>query len=38
MIGEIIDGISDFPANLSLSDQGRFSVGYYHQRQAFFVK
>ena len=38
MIGEIIDGIRDFPTHLSLADQGRFAVGYYHQRQAFFVK
>ncbi len=38
MIGEIIDGIRDFPTQLSLADQGRFAVGYYHQRQAFFVK
>lgn len=38
LIGEIMDGITDFPAHLSLSDQGRFAVGYYHQRQAFFVK
>ncbi len=38
IIGEIIDGIGDFPAHLSLADQGRFAVGYYHQRQAFFVK
>jgi CRISPR-associated protein Csd1 len=26
------------PAILSLEDQGRFSVGYYHQRQDFFAK
>jgi CRISPR-associated protein Csd1 len=26
------------PAALSLEDQGRFAVGYYHQRQAFFQK
>jgi CRISPR-associated protein Csd1 len=38
MIGEIIDGITAFPANLNLADQGRFAVGYYHQRQAFFSK
>ncbi len=38
MIGEIMDGIADFPTNLSLQDQGRFAVGYYHQRQAFFTK
>lgn len=34
---EIIDNITDFPAHLSLHDQGRFFVGYYHQRQALFV-
>lgn len=26
-----------FPAHFDLQDQGRFFVGYYHQRQAFFV-
>ena len=26
-----------FPAHLSLHDQGRFFVGYYHQRQDFFI-
>ena len=26
------------PAILSLEDQGRFSIGYYHQRQEFFTK
>lgn len=26
-----------FPAHLSLQDQGRFFVGYYHQRQDFFT-
>lgn len=25
-----------FPAHLDLQDQGRFFVGYYHQRQDFF--
>lgn len=37
-IGEIIGEVQDFPAHLSLADQGRFAVGYYHQRQAFFAK
>ena len=37
-IGEIMDGIVDFPAHLPLADQGRFAVGYYHQRQAFYNK
>ena len=26
------------PTTLTLEDQGRFSVGYYHQRQDFFAK
>jgi CRISPR-associated protein Csd1 len=37
-IGEIMDGIGDFPAQLPLPDQGRFAIGYYHQRQNFFKK
>lgn len=37
-IGEIMDGIVDFPAQLPLADQGRFAIGYYHQRQDFFKK
>lgn len=37
---EIIDKIhSDgFPTHLDLQDQGRFFVGFYHQRQDFFTK
>lgn len=37
---EIISKISadGFPAHLDLQDQGRFFVGYYHQRQDFFTK
>jgi CRISPR-associated protein Csd1 len=38
LLGEILGGISDFPKHLSLPDQGRFSLGYYHQRQDFFNK
>ncbi len=38
IIGEILDDISDLPGHLSLDDQGRFAVGYYHQRQDFFRK
>ena len=36
---EIIDKImpDGFPAHLDLQDQGRFFVGYYHQRQDFFT-
>lgn len=38
-IGRIFDSFgNDFPTHLSLPDQGRFAIGYYHQRQAFFKK
>ncbi len=37
-IGEIMSSIDDFPNHLTLSDQGRFALGYYHQRQHFFTK
>ena len=36
LMGEIMEEITDFPPNLDLSSQGRFSIGYYHQRQDFF--
>lgn len=37
---EIIEKIpaEGFPTHFDLQDQGRFFVGYYHQRQDFFVK
>ncbi|MGE0384361.1 MAG: type I-C CRISPR-associated protein Cas8c/Csd1 [Gammaproteobacteria bacterium] len=35
-IGEILDGVADFPRQLGLADQGRFDLGYYQQRQDFF--
>ena len=35
---EIIGKLIDFPNQLSLQDQGRFFIGYYHQRQDFFMK
>ena len=35
-IGEIMEGIGDFPAQLRIENQGRFAIGYYHQRQDFF--
>lgn len=37
LIGEIMSCIDAFPSHLSLADQGRFAVGYYHQRQDFFT-
>jgi CRISPR-associated protein Csd1 len=43
LIGEILGTVaepkvSDFPRQLNLADQGRFALGYYHQRQSFFTK
>ena len=38
LIGEIMGGLTDFPKHLSLPEQGRFALGYYHQRQASFTK
>ena len=36
---EIIDKITSdgFPSHLNLQDQGRFMVGYYHQRKEFYT-
>jgi CRISPR-associated protein Csd1 len=31
-------GLTDFPKHLNLPEQGRFALGYYHQRQDFFSK
>jgi CRISPR-associated protein Csd1 len=36
-LGEIFDGLQDFPSHLSMEDQARFAIGYYHQRQSFFI-
>jgi len=38
LLAEIIGGVKDFPAHMNLADQGRFAIGYYHQRQDFFTK
>jgi CRISPR-associated protein Csd1 len=38
LLAEIIGGIDDFPSHLALAEQGRFAIGYYHQRQDFFAK
>lgn len=41
LLGQIIDGVRAgiaFPTHLSLEDQGRFAIGYYHQMQKFFTK
>ncbi len=36
IIGEIIENMNDFPAHLAMTEQGYFSIGYYHQRQDFY--
>jgi CRISPR-associated protein Csd1 len=38
LLAEVLGAISEFPKHLPLQDQGRFALGYYHQRQAFFTK
>ena len=38
LLGEILGTVTDFPKHLPLADQGRFALGYYHQRQDFFTK
>ncbi|MFB6224832.1 MAG: type I-C CRISPR-associated protein Cas8c/Csd1 [Candidatus Paceibacteria bacterium] len=38
-IGEIMEGLAPtFPKNLNIESQGRFAIGYYHQRQSYFKK
>lgn len=37
-IEEIMDDIKQFPAHLTLNDQGLFALGYYHQRRDFYTK
>ena len=40
LIQEVMASVSSkgVPAHLSLDDQSRFAIGYYHQRQEFFIK
>ncbi len=38
LIGQVLETITQFPAHLNLDDQGRFAIGYYHQRHDFFTK
>jgi CRISPR-associated protein Csd1 len=35
---EVLEGISDIPAHLNMQEQGKFALGYYHQKNAFFKK
>ena len=38
LLGEVLGPVTDFPKHLPLPDQGRFALGYYHQRQDFFTQ
>jgi CRISPR-associated protein Csd1 len=38
LLGEVLEPVQDFPRQLTLPEQGRFALGYYHQRQSFFTK
>jgi CRISPR-associated protein Csd1 len=38
LLGEVMNGVRDFPAHLALEEQGRFAIGYYHQMQDFFTR
>ena len=38
LLADILGEVADFPRQLPLPDQGRFALGYYHQRQDFFAK
>ncbi|WP_411267099.1 type I-C CRISPR-associated protein Cas8c/Csd1 [Chlorobaculum sp. MV4-Y] len=39
MLASVFEGIgNEMPSHLSMEDQARFAIGYYHQRQDFFKK
>jgi CRISPR-associated protein Csd1 len=38
LIGEILAPLQSFPRQLALAEQGKFALGYYHQRQASYAK
>lgn len=38
LLTEIVGHFDNFPSHLSLHEQGKFAIGYYHQRQEFFAK
>ena len=38
LIAEVVDDIDELPKHLPLEDQGLFTLGYYHQRNALFRK
>ncbi len=38
LVREIMQALKTFPTQMPLNEQGLFFIGYYHQRQEFFVK
>ncbi len=38
LIQSVMEGVGSFPAHLSLEEQGLFSIGYYHQKNALYRK
>ncbi|MDI1495089.1 MAG: CRISPR-associated protein, Csd1 family [Cenarchaeum symbiont of Oopsacas minuta] len=39
MLNEIISGLdTSMPKTLNIVDQGRFAIGYYHQKHSFYIK
>lgn len=37
-LSEIINALDAFPVHLTLEEQARFAIGYYHEKQSFFEK
>lgn len=38
-LGEIITSLPEnFPRHLNIDEQGRFAIGYYHQKQSYFAQ
>lgn len=38
LLAEIMSKLTDFPSYLDFHEQGRFAIGYYHQRNKFYTK
>ncbi len=38
LIGEVMAPLTDIPRQLTLPEQAKFALGYYHQRQAFYTR
>ena len=37
-LGQIMEKLTEFPRRLSLEEQGKFDLGYYHQMQKRYEK